>query len=288
MPRRVTLACCCLTLLTRSLLAVPEPVATAGGPPTKPNEQIAAPERAGAAEPPKVPDAAPAADPARPAEPAGPSAPVRPDDVAASGLTTATPKGALKFLAAALRDGDADRIRQVMHATNPSETRMVAAMADMAKSMAALQRSAVKAFGREGAKEVVGDTNASNTDSNARIDSAEVKVQGDTATVTMEDGEEAPVVLKRVEGRWRLPMAELSRGADPAALEERLAGLAEQSKLVRELAEEVGAGKYTSPAQAHEAWQSRAMQASMRRPPAPRAQAKPRGQAAKHKVENRR
>ena len=59
------------------------------------------------------------------------------------------------------------------------------------------------------------------------------------------------------------------------ALEERLAGLAEQSTLVRELAEEIGAGKYATPAQAKEAWQSRAMQASMRRPGAQRADKKP-------------
>src|SRR4051812_17110717 len=61
-----------------------------------------------------------------------------------------TPKGALKHLAAALRDGDAERIRRVMYATTPSEARMVAAMADMAKAMALLQKAAVKAFGEEG------------------------------------------------------------------------------------------------------------------------------------------
>ena len=194
-----------------------------------------------------------------------PPQPARPDE--ASGLSTATPKGALKLLAVALREGDPDRIRQVMYAANPTEARMVAAMADMAKAMASLQKAAVKAFGKDAAREVVGDTDATDSESKARIDAAEVKIQGDTATVTMEDGEEAPVVLKRVDGRWRLPMAELSRGADLTALEERLAGLAQQAKLVRELADEVAAKKYASPAQAHEAWQSRAMQASMQRPP---------------------
>jgi len=237
MPLRLSLLCCCLALLTRVLAATPEPASTRH--PDKAKEQPAATE-----------------------------AP-RPEESLSAAPTAATPKGALKLLAAALRDGDAERIRQVMYAANPSEAKMVTAMADMAKSMAALQKSAIKAFGREGAKEVVGDTNATDTESKARIDSADVKVQGDTATVTMEDGEEAPVVLKRVDGRWRLPMSELSRGADLGALEERLAGLAEQSKLVRELAEEVAAGKYASPAQAHEAWQSRAMQASMRKAAAP-------------------
>jgi hypothetical protein len=270
MPRRVIVVCFFLMLLARFAMAAPEQGAVrepgtlpARPEAVKPKDQLAAP------------------DPARPAQP-------RPDDSTSAAVapSTATPKGALKLLAAALRDGDADRIKQVMYASNSSESRMVAAMADMAKAMAALQRSAVNAFGREGAKEVVGDTDATDTESKARIDSADVKVQGDTATVTMEDGEEAPVVLKRVDGKWRLPMSELSRNADLTALEERLAGLAEQSKLVRELAEEVGAGKYASPAQAHEAWQSRAMQASMRRAPAQRAEKKP--EEPRKKIEDRR
>jgi hypothetical protein len=178
-----------------------------------------------------------------------------------------TPKGALKQLAAALRDGDVERIRGVMHATTPAESKMVTAMAEMARAMAALQKSAVKQFGREAAKEVVGDTDATDAESKARIDSADVKISGDTATVTMEDGEETPVVLKRVSGHWKLPMSELSKGADPAALDERLTGLAEQARLVRDLAGEIETGKYGTPAQAHEAWQSRAMQASMQKRP---------------------
>jgi hypothetical protein len=111
-------------------------------------------------------------------------------------------------------------------------------------------------------------------------------VQGDTATVTMEDGEEAPVVLKRVEGAGDCRCPSCPVVADLAALEERLAGLSEQSKLVRELAEEIGTGKYASPAQAKEAWQSRAMQASMRRPRGARA-AEKKPEAQRKKTDDR-
>ena len=202
-----------------------------------------------------------------------PVAPVKPESHAGaapaaetSPANDASPKGVLKRLATALRDGDAERIRAVMYAGNESETKMVSAMADMANAMAALQKAAVKQFGREAAKEVVGDTESTDAQSQSRIDAADVKIQGDTATVTMDDGEDAPVVLKRVGGQWKLPMSELSKGANPAALDERLAGLADQARLVRDLAEEIADGKYSNPVQAHEAWQSRAMQASMRKP----------------------
>lgn len=188
---------------------------------------------------------------------------------------TTTPKGALKALAAALRDGDADRIRQVMDATNAAETRMVAAMADMAKAMADLQKAAVKAFGPDGAKEIVGDTAATDAEGRARIDAAEVRVQGDTATVVVAEGEDTPVVLRRVGGHWKVPMAELSKNADATVLDERLAELAEQRKLVVQLTRELGEGQFNSPAQAKDAWQSRAMQAVTRKPPARKPQAEP-------------
>jgi hypothetical protein len=188
-----------------------------------------------------------------------------------------TPKGALKLLAAALRDGDAERIRQVMYATNPSEVRMVAAMADMAKAMAELQKAAVKAFGEEGAKEIVGDSRATDAEGRARIDAADVRLQGDTATVVVSEGQDAPVVLKRVAGQWKVPMAELSKNADPGALDERLTELAEQRKLVQQLTQEIGERQFGTPAQAKDAWQSRAMQAVTRRPAVPPRKPHPEG-----------
>jgi hypothetical protein len=183
-----------------------------------------------------------------------------------------TPKGTLKVLASALRDGDAARIREVMHATTPAETRMVAAMADMAGAMAQLQKAAVKAFGDEGAKEIVGDTQATDAQGRARIDAADVRVTGDTATVLVPEGEDAPVMLKRVNGQWKVPMSELSKNAEPAALEARLTELNEQRKLVGQLTDEIAQGQFKSPAQAKDAWQSRAMQAVTRRPPARKPQ----------------
>jgi putative N-acetylmannosamine-6-phosphate epimerase len=162
-----------------------------------------------------------------------------------------------------------------MDATNPAETRMVAAMAEMAKAMADLQKAAVKAFGQEGAKEIVGDTAATDAEGRARIDAAEVRVQGDTATVVVAEGEDTPVVLRRVGRHWKIPMAELSKNANAAVLDERLAELAEQRKLVAQLTTEIAEGQFNSPAQAKDAWQSRAMQAVTRRPPARKPQGEP-------------
>jgi hypothetical protein len=250
MPRRL-LPACMILLLTGGLA-------------------YSAPDARDAAKPP-APSARPSAGTQQPVPPAPPPRGAAPAAPASSSgqadVNDTSPRGVLKLLAAALRDGDPERIRAVMHAATPAESKMVTAMAEMARAMSALQKAAVKQFGREAAKEVVGDTDATDAESKARIDSADVKISGDTATVTMEDGEETPVVLKRVAGHWKLPMSELSKGADPAALEERLVALADQARLVRDLAGEIESGKYNTPAQAHEAWQSRAMQASMQKRP---------------------
>jgi len=67
-------------------------------------------------------------------------------------------------------------------------------------------------------------------------------------------------------------MSELSKNAEAAALEERLTELGEQRKLVAQLTDEIGQGQFKTPAQAKDAWQSRAMQAVTRRPPARKQQ----------------
>lgn len=238
--------------MLRRFLVISLLTATAAVVPASAKAQRAAPE-------PKKPTAAtPSPGPATPA----------PTAAADTADDPSTPKGALKRLATALRDGDAESIRQVMHAADPAEVRMVAAMAEMARAMALLQRAAVKAFGEEGAKEVIGDTQTTDAQGRARIDSADVRVQGETATVILPEGEDAPVTLRRVDGRWKVPMSELSKDADRAALDERLAELAEQAKVVQQIAKDIEGGQFNTPAQAYSAWQSRAMQAVTRRPPA--------------------
>lgn len=193
-----------------------------------------------------------------------------------SGPTTqpAGPKDVLKQLASAMRRGEAAEIRGVLYAANETEQRMARATADYAAALAALQRAAVAAFGEHGAKELTGD--APPGEEIARIDAATLAIDGDTATVTFvpdkppaeanaqptnSKGEPdppppppEPVVLKRVGGRWRVPVATLSKGAAPEEIEQRLADLSAQTALIQEIAQEIAAGKYKSAEQAGQAW----------------------------------
>lgn len=219
-------------------------------------------------------------------------------------------RDALKTLARSLQDGKADGIKQVIYAANPTERKMVDAMAAMAVQIAGLYKASTKAFGEDEARALTGDVAAEMS----RIDDAEVSIDGDTATVHYRapaepqsapgaddpppapgknddtapapaPDEETPaaepkgMILKRVEGRWRVPMSELSKDATPEGIEQRLADLDVQTRVISDLAKEVAKGRYRSADEAAEAWHGKMMQAlTPSKPPAGKAEG---GKAAK-------
>ena len=187
-------------------------------------------------------------------------------------------RAALKSLAKSLQDGDADGIRAVIHAANPTERKMVDAMAAMAVEIARLHKAAAKAFGAEAATELTGDLAAELS----RIEDAEVtfdapdaatvryKAQAPPTTAPAEKPDapaaeppapEPPLVLKKIDGKWRVPVSELSKDTSPEEIDQRLADLDVQTKVVAEVSGEIAKGKHKSAEKAAEAWQAKMMQA---------------------------
>ena len=199
-----------------------------------------------------------------------PNAPPATRPTTAPTTQPAGPKDVLKQLASAMRRGEAGEIRGVLYAANETEARMALATSEYAAALAGLQKAAVAAFGEHGAKELTGD--APPGEEIARIDAATLSIDGDTATVTFVPDKSPepvpaanaepdpappppePVVLKRVAGRWRVPVASLAKGAAPGEIEQRLADLSAQTGLIKEIAQEIAAGKYKTAEQAGEAW----------------------------------
>jgi hypothetical protein len=192
-------------------------------------------------------------------------------------------RAVLKSLAKALQDGNGEGIKRVIYASEPTEKKMVDAMASMSAQIAKLYKTSVKAFGEEDARNLTGDITAEMT----RIDKAEISVDGETATVrypdqtpaattttSAEDGGDvssppdgAPMILKKVEGRWQVPMSELSRDTSPEEIEQRLADVKSQTNVIAELCSEIAEGKYKSADKAVEAWQAKMRQALAPRKP---------------------
>ena len=187
----------------------------------------------------------------------------------------ATPKGALRAFAAALHDGDAGQLRRAVATTNKSEDRMLGALADWAAALTRLHDTTARTFGDGGAARFTGDNDAQYAQSLARIDAAEVVVDGNKAQVRYPGDAEPQYELTRVGGEWRVPMAQFSHGADAAALDRRIAESRAQTQIILELVGEIEAGKYRTAESASDAWRGKIMQALGLRTPTTGATTKP-------------
>jgi hypothetical protein len=200
-----------------------------------------------------------------------------------------SPRGALKALVGAMQAGDADKIKSLIATTNPTEVKMVDAMANMSVSQKKFRTAAETAYGPD-AKQLTGDTEAGTAEGLAKIDAAPEKIDGDTATVDPSNGQSAapgqappppPLTLKKIDGQWRIPIGELARGVDQAMIQQRLDDLGFMSKMMDESADEVSKGMYKTPKDAGEAIKSKMMVAMMKRANAASQPASaPGGQAA--------
>jgi hypothetical protein len=165
-----------------------------------------------------------------------------------------------------MRAGDIGTMKRLFLATTPPESRMIDAVAQMAAELARLRTVAVKAYGPHGADAFTEDSEAGAIDSAARIDAAEVAVNGDVATVTYQDQKNSPFVLKKVDGKWRAPVSQLGKPLEPGELDQQLADLAVQRRVVEEMIQEISAKKFAGAEQAKEAWRARILQAPTSQP----------------------
>ncbi|HSU68137.1 MAG TPA: hypothetical protein VLJ39_14765 [Tepidisphaeraceae bacterium] len=177
-----------------------------------------------------------------------------------------TPRTALRALNQAMREGDVETIKRLFLASNPSEVKMIEADAEMAAALAELRRAAIKQFGEEGARTVTGDSGESAAKSVSRIDTAEIDVRGDVATIVYPDQKDAAFALKKVRGEWRVPMSDLGKPLDAGTLEQRLSDLSVQRKVVLDITRQIRAGTFANAEQAREAWQTRILQAATSQP----------------------
>jgi hypothetical protein len=180
----------------------------------------------------------------------------------------ASPRDSLKWFAAALRDGDVPRLKRVVLSAGDVEDRMVGAMGDMSRALAALHTAAAKAFGAPAAEQFTDDATAHFDRVLARIDAAEITVHGDIATVRYPD--DRPYELRRIGADWRIPVSQFSQGVPADALERRVAELVVQTRVVNEMSREIGGGKHRNAEAASLAWRSKMMSAVAASGPATR------------------
>lgn len=171
-----------------------------------------------------------------------------------------TPRGALKMLTIAMNNADTKTIEAVLAPGTDAEHKMVDALTRQQQAILKLREAANKQFGADGARRLLGDIEGAQTEALAQLDQLPEQITGDAATVG--DGEQQ-LQLKRVEGKWVMPVAALAGNIPPAQLEQGLAQLNGRTDIFVSTADEMTKGIYKTADDASNALRGKLMRQVM-------------------------
>jgi hypothetical protein len=160
-----------------------------------------------------------------------------------------SPKGAMKAFYEAMEAGDAAAVRALFHTSNDAEKELADAYAAQLVAARALGEATKAKFA------TAGDALSKGLplrDEIARLDTAEVVVTGDKATLKIA-GQPRPLRLFKVEGRWRVGLADYA-GDDLAG---QAAALKDMAAVFQAVATDILADKFATPADAQRALQQK-------------------------------
>lgn len=160
-------------------------------------------------------------------------------------VNLSTPRGALKVLAAALQNGEGEKIRSVLTADTAVEQKMLTSMVDVASAVGELRKAAVAQFGEKGSLPLTGDAANTLKQGNKSLDLATEKVEDSKATVIMPNMPDDPIhMVKDNQGQWHMPMKELARGVVEADILKRAEEMALTVGVFKQVTLEINQGKF--------------------------------------------
>jgi hypothetical protein len=174
--------------------------------------------------------------------------------VSAADIDPASPKAALKALYEALEASDASAVRNLLHATNDAEK-------DLADAFAA-QLTAAKALGDAAAKKygATGDALSKGLpvkDQFLQLQAAQLTTEGDNATIKL-PGQSNPLRLKRVNGNWKILVADYAGGGGGGNdLAGQAAVLKDMTAVFDTVANDINTDKLPTPQDAQRALQQK-------------------------------
>lgn len=148
--------------------------------------------------------------------------------------TADSPKATLRAQDAAAKSGDIDADMQFYQADGEQQKKLARAVAEGDVAVSKLEKAVAERFGKDLAAATV---RAAGTEDADAIDAATEKVDGDHATVQF-GNTRAPVPMIRTDGKWKVSIAQWTKGAsahDLDLLTSKLDELASQIKQVTDL-----------------------------------------------------
>jgi hypothetical protein len=162
-----------------------------------------------------------------------------------------SPRAAVKSLYEAVQAQDGDAVLKTFYAANEEERELARTFAEMIVAGRKLSAAAKERFGSAG--EALGSGMMS-AEEFARIDQAELKESGDTATLAP-PGRARPIPFHKTEGRWQVAIREF---ANPdLGLPRQTAMLKKVAAVFDEVAGEINAGKLATSQEAESVIQTR-------------------------------
>lgn len=181
-----------------------------------------------------------------------------------------SPKSTLTTMAKGMQEGDKEAVRAAVTG-DEKQMRAVDMMVDLISATQKMQLAAKEKFGQ-----IPDDQSEEIAKLPAKIEQAEVKIDGDSATVTMpreqEEGvQQAPnnpgeqIRLKKVGNDWKVDVADLSRGQE--LTDQQLEAGKSMVKAAEDIAQEIRDGKHATYQDAMQAYGGKMLAAMMQSMP---------------------
>jgi hypothetical protein len=174
-----------------------------------------------------------------------------------------TPRGALRILSAGMDEGDGAKFRAVFRIGNPQEQQLVDALVSFHEAIAKFNKAAVDAFGNDQARRLTGDRIAMQAQALADLQVMPESVKDDEATVGPES--QPQIRLKRIDGKWYVPVGMLAPNAEPANVQAVIDDNKLRAAIYNEFTSELSTDKYKTAEEAGDALQLKLMKAAMDR-----------------------
>lgn len=176
-----------------------------------------------------------------------------PSTTPAASLDQSTPKALLRSFFASRGEVDETTLRSLLHAATPLEQKILDSVVQVELANARLRSAERERFGAAGVTTTtpsVASSQGLDVDTIEDIAALTETIEGDRATISSPMNAEITMQLIRVDGKWKLPVAEQAgRPVDPAVAETLGAATRAQVEIIDAVTADVKAGKFTSEAQ---------------------------------------
>lgn len=153
-----------------------------------------------------------------------------------------SPKAALKSQDAAAKSGNVEADAAFYQADDDRQKKLARTLAEGDVSVARLEKAVGQRFGKDLAAAAV---RAAGTEDVEAVDAAAEKVDGDHASVQFCDQQSA-VPMIRVDGKWKVSLADWTRGATPEQVEHLIEILGKLTAGINHVADLVEHEKFRS------------------------------------------